>query len=314
MRGSSRRSRIGATGGGGGGCGRKIFPTTALVAMAVVAIAWVELLLVDPVESFAVVPERSSFSSFSSSARAGTEGGSAALRSAPSGGGDPDADSETSDPHRRAALARIGLSPLAAATAATAAVVPPHPAPARAAAEGVAVGKQTNLSERELLSIVVDTDLVENQFLVSGRLTRSVYDESATFRDEIDTYGLDQWTKGTARLFDASRSRVVLVPGSVETSPSRIELRFVEYLCFNVPLLKPIVYLSGTLVLERSTTTGLITAYRERWDQDIYKVLTSESKLFTSGLSMESLDADLDAFFDRNANGNNSNNDGPAAA
>mmetsp|Transcript_1998 Transcript_1998/g.5262 ORF Transcript_1998/g.5262 Transcript_1998/m.5262 type:complete len:205 (+) Transcript_1998:132-746(+) len=185
--------------------------------------------------------------------------------------------------------------------------------PSRAVAAGDAVvvadqksnnnsnGKRTNLSEKDLLEIVVEKDLVENQFLVNGRLTRSVYDESCTFRDEIDTYGLDQWMTGTAKLFDGDRSRVTLVPGSVKSDGGTIRFRFVEYLCFNVPLIKPIVYLSGTLYLTRSSSTGLITSYREEWDQDIYKVLTSESKLFTTGLTKESLDKDLESFFEANA-------------
>ena len=167
--------------------------------------------------------------------------------------------------------------------------------------------KQTNLSDEDLIKIVVDKDLIENQFLVNGKLTRSIYDESCTFQDEIDTYGLEQWMSGTAKLFDGDRSRVVVAPGSVKIgkNPTKdgrlLEFRFVEYLCFNIPLVKPIVFLSGTLFLEVSDTTGLITSYREKWDQDIYKVLTSESKLFTSSIPKESLDSDLDAFFKANA-------------
>jgi len=207
------------------------------------------------------------------------------------------------DASRRTAVARLLSSPLAAA-ATTTAMTTSIPAPSLAAdASGP---KQTNLSDKEILNIVVDQDLVSNQFLVNGKLTRSIYDESCTFQDEIDTYGLDQWMKGTAKLFDGDRSKVVLVPGSVQSSPDGknglLQFRFVEYLCFNIPVIKPIVYLSGTLFLTRSETTGLITSYREKWDQDIYKVLTSESKLFTSSLSKESLDKDLASFFEANAN------------
>ncbi len=200
---------------------------------------------------------------------------------------------------RRSAVARMLVSaPLAVVAASSTAV-----APALAADEA----KQTNLSDEDLLKIVVDQDLVQNQFLVNGKLTRSVYDESCTFQDEIDTYGLEQWMTGTAKLFDGNRSKVVVVKDSVkigkddESSGRLIQFRFVEYLCFNVPAVKPIVYLSGTLFLKVSESTGLITSYREKWDQDIYKVLTSESKLFTSGIPKESLDADLEAFYKANA-------------
>ena len=202
--------------------------------------------------------------------------------------------------NRRSAMGRMFLAPpLVATTTAGTLTAPPL-----ALASGE---KQTNLSDEDLIKIVVDKDLIENQFLVNGKLTRSIYDESCTFQDEIDTYGLEQWMSGTAKLFDGDRSRVVVAPGSVKIgkNPTKdgrlLEFRFVEYLCFNIPLVKPIVFLSGTLFLEVSDTTGLITSYREKWDQDIYKVLTSESKPFTSSIPKESLDSDLDAFFKANA-------------
>mmetsp|Transcript_15442 Transcript_15442/g.33306 ORF Transcript_15442/g.33306 Transcript_15442/m.33306 type:complete len:169 (-) Transcript_15442:5-511(-) len=163
------------------------------------------------------------------------------------------------------------------------------------------------MSDQQVLDVVVDTDLLSNQFLVSGDLTRALYDPGATFTDEIDSYTLDQWIKGTSRLFDAGRSKVLLVPGSarVERNSSSnsnsnansvLSFRFVEYLCFNIPVIKPISYLSGTLFLERSPTTGLIVSYRERWDQDTNTVLTQNSRLFTNGVSNEELDRDLEAF------------------
>ena len=37
----------------------------------------------------------------------------------------------------------------------------------------------------------------------------------------------------------------------------------------NIPLLQPKVYLSGKVILERDPKTGLITSYREKWDQDV---------------------------------------------
>ncbi len=203
--------------------------------------------------------------------------------------------------NRRSAIGRMLLAaPLVATTTAAGTLAAP---PLALASDE----KQTNLSDEGLIKIVVDKDLIENQFLVNGKLTRSIYDESCTFQDEIDTYGLEQWMSGTAKLFDGDRSKVLVAPGSVKIgkNPSKdgrlLEFRFVEYLCFNIPLVKPIVFLSGTLFLEVSDTTGLITSYREKWDQDIYKVLTSESKLFTSSIPKESLDDDLDAFFKANA-------------
>eukprot|EP01083_Nonionella_stella_P122990 370339_1 len=68
--------------------------------------------------------------------------------------------------------------------------------------------KQFNLPPN-VIGAIVEKDLVENAFLTNGKLTRSIYDEKATFTDEIDTYTLDKWIKGTARLF-------VGPPGSTE--------------------------------------------------------------------------------------------------
>lgn len=45
--------------------------------------------------------------------------------------------------------------------------------------------KQLNLSDEELKKIIT-ADMVERSFLVSADLTRSVYDESSIFTDEID--------------------------------------------------------------------------------------------------------------------------------
>ena len=43
---------------------------------------------------------------------------------------------------------------------------------------------------------------------------------------------------------------------------------------FNIPF-KPVVALSGKVVLERDLNTGLIVSYREFWDQDVTTVLKS---------------------------------------
>ena len=137
----------------------------------------------------------------------------------------------------------------------------------------IASDKQLNLAPNEIASIVED-DLVKNAFLTNGKLTRSIYDEKAIFTDEIDTYGLDQWIKGTSKLFvGPPGSRVALV-GPVEASEKAIVFRFDEDLMFNIPF-KPVVKLSGKVVLARDANTGLITSYREFWDQDVKTVLKS---------------------------------------
>jgi hypothetical protein len=132
--------------------------------------------------------------------------------------------------------------------------------------------KQYNLSDEEIMKII-SNDIIENQFLVNGQLTRNIYDEKCTFQDEIDTYELNKWISGTSKLFDSTRSKVLMVNNSLKPMSNNnegIEFRFVEYLCFNIPFVKPIVFLSGTLELKRNKETGLITSYQEKWDQNIY--------------------------------------------
>lgn len=102
--------------------------------------------------------------------------------------------------------------------------------------------KQLNLSNEELKKIVL-SDIVDKSFLVSADITRSIYDESATFTDEIDVYTMDKWVKGTKALFIASGSRVSLV-GDVDVSATEVSFRFDEDLMFNIPF-KPVCSLTG---------------------------------------------------------------------
>lgn len=124
--------------------------------------------------------------------------------------------------------------------------------------------KRLNLKNDELAKIVT-ADLVDRQFLATADFTRAVYDESATFTDEIDSYTLDKFIKGTSKLFVADRSHVELTSPVIVTS-EKAEFTFSENLCFNIPF-KPVVYVSGKVVLTRDPTSGLFTAYREYWDQ-----------------------------------------------
>mmetsp|Transcript_4066 Transcript_4066/g.5601 ORF Transcript_4066/g.5601 Transcript_4066/m.5601 type:complete len:214 (+) Transcript_4066:89-730(+) len=130
--------------------------------------------------------------------------------------------------------------------------------------------KRVGISDEDLRKVVLN-DMVENQFLATGRLTREVYDESATFTDEIDTYTLDKWVVGTQRLFNGENSEVRL-DGDVNVSASEVMLRFDEDLQFNIPF-RPTVRVTGKLVLSRDPSSGLITSYREFWDDDVAGVL-----------------------------------------
>ena len=114
--------------------------------------------------------------------------------------------------------------------------------------------KLTKLSDEELAKRVT-ADVVDRQFLATADFTRALFDESATFTDEIDTYTLPKFIEGTKKLFDASRSKVELTSPVVVDNDS-VSFRFSEYLCFNLPVVQPIVSLSGKVVLTRDANSG----------------------------------------------------------
>ena len=167
------------------------------------------------------------------------------------------------------ALARGG-SAASFALVGSSTIIAPRPAFA-ADANADIKPKLTGISDAELKRII-KSDVVDKQFLVSADLTREVYDEFANFIDEIDTYPMQKWIVGTKRLFVAEKSQVNLV-GDVDVSKDRVEFRFDEDLMFRIPLLYPVVSLTGRVVLDRDPTTGLITKYQEFWDQSVSDVL-----------------------------------------
>ena len=147
--------------------------------------------------------------------------------------------------------------------------------PSSSARKGTRWAKRADLEAREeqfkAQQMATKKDLEEKQFLVTGALTRSIYDESCIFQDEIDTYELDKFIKGTSKLFVADRSHVDLTSPVTATSES-VEFKFKEDLCFNIPF-KPTVFVSGRVVLTRDLDTGLFVRYREYWDQKPNDVL-----------------------------------------
>lgn len=127
------------------------------------------------------------------------------------------------------------------------------------------------ISDQEIKDIV-EKDIVERQFLVTGNLTPRIYRSTALFTDEIDTYAMDQWMTGTQKLFVGEQSDVRLV-GDVVVTPTQVEFRFDEHLMFRIPF-RPTVYLTGKVILRRDDE-GYITSYQEFWDQDVFTVLKS---------------------------------------
>jgi hypothetical protein len=142
--------------------------------------------------------------------------------------------------------------------------------PVDAQGDEAITSKQGRISEEELKRIIT-SDVVERSFLVSADLTRDVYEEEATFTDEIDTYSISQWISGTKKLFVPEGSRVTLV-GDVQVTPETVQFKFDEELMFRIPF-RPVVSLSGNVILTRNPATGLISSYTEHWDQDVLSVL-----------------------------------------
>eukprot|EP00960_Hanusia_phi_P070024 767219-Hanusia_phi.AAC.2 len=56
--------------------------------------------------------------------------------------------------------------------------------------------------------------------------------------------------------------------GDIQVGKEEASFKFKEQLMFNIPILKPKVPLTGKLILKRGED-GLITSYREIWDQPV---------------------------------------------
>lgn len=138
----------------------------------------------------------------------------------------------------------------------------------------VSNNKLINLSDADIVKIV-EADITERQALNSADFTRAIYDESCRFQDEIDIYPIDQYVKGTKALFNPRKSHVDLTsPVRIsEKDPHNIEFDFKEDLAFNLPLIQPILTLSGKVTLQRDESTGLIVYSREQWNEPIDKIL-----------------------------------------
>jgi len=132
--------------------------------------------------------------------------------------------------------------------------------------------KLVNLDNNKIASIVTD-DIIKRQALITADFTRDIYKENCKFQDEIDTYEINQYIKGTKALFNAEKSHVDLI-GNVEADKDFVKFAFSEKLTFNVPF-SPAVTLTGKVKLTRDPENGLISYSREYWDQSVNKVLST---------------------------------------
>lgn len=140
--------------------------------------------------------------------------------------------------------------------------------------EVLASDKLENLPNEKIAQIVAD-DITIRQALITANFNRDIYSEDAKFQDEIDTYEINQYIKGTKALFNAEKSHVDLV-GNVDADENAVSFKFSEKLTFNLPF-SPAVSLTGRVKLTRSPINGLISYSREYWDQTVTKVLSTVS-------------------------------------
>eukprot|EP00808_Paulinella_micropora_P015592 g22667.t1 len=138
----------------------------------------------------------------------------------------------------------------------------------KAEQEAILASKMQDLSTTAIADIV-GQDITERQALITADFTRAIYDEACTFTDEIGTYKIDKYVKGTKGLFVPSKSHVDLT-GPVTATDKEVTFTFSETLAFNIPF-NPKVKLSGKVVLTRDPETGLIIKSREFWDQSVPK-------------------------------------------
>lgn len=131
--------------------------------------------------------------------------------------------------------------------------------------------KLVNLPDAKLLSIV-SADITERQALATADFTREIYSESCTFQDEIDTYDIDDYVRGTKALFNGPASHVALASAPQISPDGTISYRFQETLAFKIPYLQPKVDLAGRVELKRGSD-GLISSSREFWDDSVAEVL-----------------------------------------
>ena len=138
-------------------------------------------------------------------------------------------------------------------------------------AQAGASEKLVNLPDAKLLSIV-SADITERQALATADFTREIYSEGCTFTDEIDTYAIDDYVRGTKALFNGPASHVALASAPQIAPDGTISYRFKETLAFKIPYLAPKVDLAGRVELKRGSD-GLISSSREFWDDSVAEVL-----------------------------------------
>ena len=120
---------------------------------------------------------------------------------------------------------------------------------------------------------IIEEDINVRQALITADFSRNIYSESATFKDEIDTYPIEKYIMGTKALFVPEKSHVELT-SAVHCDDRKATFDFRETLTFNIPLLSPSVDLTGHVDLFRDED-GLVSKSIEHWDRTPAEVLKS---------------------------------------
>lgn len=133
------------------------------------------------------------------------------------------------------------------------------------------LAKSYNLNTEQIKTIITD-DINIRQALITADFTRSIYNEKCKFKDEIDTYTMNQYIQGTKALFIPEKSHVKLIsPVLYDNNKHEFNFKFSEILTFNI-IFQPRVTLSGRVELTQGDD-GLIINSREYWDQSVVDVL-----------------------------------------
>lgn len=123
---------------------------------------------------------------------------------------------------------------------------------------------------RDIVSIdrlrdVVEKDFVQNQYYVTGKLSREVYTQDCQFKDPTtNVKGVQPYTAAVAKLFDPAKSKAELISLKI-AGPDTMILRWRLAATLNIPGSPAIKPYTGTTKYV-TNKSGLICKHLEEWD------------------------------------------------
>ncbi|KAG2435909.1 hypothetical protein HXX76_007104 [Chlamydomonas incerta] len=109
----------------------------------------------------------------------------------------------------------------------------------------------------------IKRDFVDNQYYVTGNLTRSLFDTSCVFKDPtVEVVGVEPYAKALQTLFDPATSRADLI-SLRPTGPDTLELRWRLEGSLKVGGLRIKPYTGTTLY---TIAGGKVVRHEETWD------------------------------------------------